>query len=237
MSAKARLFLIPAALDTEYSGNQVGENVKTQISHLRHFAVEDLRHSRRYLRKLLPNVVIDECTFYEIGKHAPIVDQEKAIHTLRSGTDVGVISEAGLPAVADPGHGIVAAAHKNKILVRPLIGPGSVFLALVASGFNGQEFTFHGYLPKDNHQRSDRIKSLEQQLYRTGYTQIFMETPFRNMQLLDDVLKNCGSTTGLCIAASITTSDEFIRTMPIKDWKKEKVNLHKKPAIFLLGKI
>ncbi len=237
MSGKSTLFLIPSSLNAEYSGDQVAINAIPEISHLRHFAVENIRHARRYLRQLLPDLIIDECTFYEMGKHAGPEELEHALQVLKSGSDIGVISEAGLPGVADPGNNIVAGAHQQGFRVKPIIGPGSVFLALMASGFNGQEFTFHGYLPRENQDRSKKLKDLEQTLNRTGYTQIFMETPYRNEQLLADILKSCLPSTGLCIACAITTPDEYIRSMTVAQWKKEKTDLHKKPAIFLIGRM
>lgn len=229
------LFLIPSSLDAEYSGNQLPEAARLDIAHLRHFAVENLRHARRYLRKLLPELVIDDCTFYEMGKHASLADSQKLIAELNSGTDVGVISEAGLPGVADPGNNIVALAHQHGARVKPLIGPGSIFMALMSSGFNGQSFTFHGYLPRDNSERMKKIKSLESTLHQTGYTQIFMETPYRNDALLADILKTCQPETGLCIAADLTSQTEFIRTQSIANWRKRTIKLSKRPAIFVLG--
>lgn len=234
---KSTVFLIPSALDDQYSPNQLAAGGVAQIAHLNHFAVENLRHARRYLRKLLPDLVIDNCTFYEMGKHADDQQLLKALAALNSGNDLGVISEAGLPGVADPGNKIVARAHQYKHRVKPLIGPGSVFLALMASGFNGQEFTFHGYLPREGKDRTKTVRHLEQTLHRTGYTQIFMETPFRNNQLLEDLLQVCNPETGLCIASSLTTDEEKIVTRPVSEWKKAQTNLHKKPAMFLLGRL
>lgn len=236
-NADTTLYLIPSSLDTEYSGDQLPAHAVEEIGHLRHFVVENLRHARRYLRKLLPELAIDDCTFFEMGKHASPAEMEKSLATLQAGIDVGVISEAGLPGVADPGNNIVSRAHQHHYKVRPLIGPGSIFLALMASGFNGQCFTFHGYLPRENKGRVQRIHELEQALTRTGYTQIFMETPYRNEQLLGDVLKSCANHTGLCIACDLTTADEMITSKSVGEWKKTKVKLHKRPAIFLLGKI
>jgi len=234
---KSTLFLIPAALDDQYSPDQLAAGAIGTIAHLNHFVVENIRHARRYLRKLMPELVIDECTFYEMGKHAGPQQLEKALGMLNSGTDVGVISEAGLPGVADPGNNIVALAHQSKHRVKPLIGPGSVFLALMASGFNGQEFTFHGYLPREGKDRTKTIRHIEQTLHRTGYTQIFMETPFRNNQLLEDLLQVCNPETGLCIASSLTSDEEKVVTRPVGEWKKSPPNLHKKPVIFVLGKV
>lgn len=233
---KSTLFLIPSALDNEYSPDQVPFADIGTVAHVRHFAVENLRHARRYLRKLLPELIIDECTFFEMGKHSSESDAQAALQSLRSGNDLGVISEAGLPGIADPGNNIVALAHQNRIRVKPLIGPGSVFLALMASGFNGQCFTFHGYLPRDKSARPKSLRDLEATLYRTAYTQIFMETPFRNQQMLEDLMSSCRPDTLLCIASALTTPQEKITTQSIADWKKSPPNLHKLPVIFLLGK-
>lgn len=233
---KPTLFLIPSALDNEYSPDQLPTAETAAVAHVRHFVVENLRHARRYLRKLLPHIIIDECTFFEMGKHATDSDVQAALQSLRNGNDLGVISEAGLPGIADPGNNIVALAHQNRIRVKPLIGPGSVFLALMASGFNGQYFTFHGYLPRDKSARPKALRNLEATMYRTAYTQIFMETPFRNQQMLDDLLSTCKSETLLCIACAITTPQEKITTQTIADWKKSTPNLHKLPVIFLLGR-
>jgi 16S rRNA (cytidine1402-2'-O)-methyltransferase len=151
-----------------------------------------------------------------------------------TGVDVGLMSEAGCPGVADPGAEIVAEAHRRGIKVVPLVGPSSILLALMASGFNGQSFVFHGYLPIDKVERTKRIKELEQQALKDRQTQIFIETPFRNNHLYDDVLKNTAPQTLLCVACNLTAEDEFVKTMTIGQWKQEKIDLHKKPTIFLL---
>jgi 16S rRNA (cytidine1402-2'-O)-methyltransferase len=233
---KPVLYLIPSPLDEDFSVNQIPANVAETIAHLRHFAVEDLRHARRYLRKLLPELVIDDCQFFEVNKRSTESDLHPIQAVLKAGFSVGMISEAGLPGVADPGSNLVALAHKYNFKVQPLIGPGSIFLALMASGFNGQSFTFHGYLPKERGDRQRKIKELESTVIRTGYTQIFMETPFRNQHLLEDLLEGCLPTTMLCLAVTITTQSENIRTQSIDQWKKAVPNIQKKPAIFLIGK-
>jgi 16S rRNA (cytidine1402-2'-O)-methyltransferase len=151
-----------------------------------------------------------------------------------TGRDVGLMSEAGCPGVADPGAEIVAEAHKRGIKVVPLVGPSSVLLALMASGFNGQSFIFHGYLPIDKVERGKKIRELEQAALRNKQTQLFIETPFRNNHLFEDILKNTQLQTSLCVACNITGEDEYIRTMSIGQWRKERIDLHKKPAIFLL---
>jgi 16S rRNA (cytidine1402-2'-O)-methyltransferase len=149
---------------------------------------------------------------------------------------VGIISEAGCPAIADPGADVVSLAQQKKIRVIPLVGPSSILLALMASGFNGQNFAFHGYLPIDNEQRSRTLKQLEQRMYSENQTQLFIETPYRNNKILDEILKTCKPLTKLCIAADITLDSEFIKTHSISDWKKQKPDLSKRPCIFALYK-
>lgn len=232
-----RLFLIPAALDDQHSPDQLAKNALIQITHLRHFAVENIKHARRYLRRILPELVIDECQFYDIGKHADQGEVQRVRAALGSGNDIGVISEAGLPAVADPGNNLVARAHADGSQVKPLIGPGSIFLALMSSGFNGQQFTFHGYLPRDRHARTQKIRQMEQALRQTGYTQLFMEAPYRNDALLEDILKHCDAQTGLCVACDLTLASEYIRSATISTWRKTQMRFHKRPAIFLLGNL
>jgi 16S rRNA (cytidine1402-2'-O)-methyltransferase len=233
---KAVVYLIPSPLDEEFSVNQLPTDVAAIVSPLRHFAVEEIRHARRFLRKLVPEVVIDECTFFVVNKRTSESELQPVLKLLQSGISVGMISEAGLPGVADPGANVAALAHRHNFQVKPLIGPGSVFLALMASGFNGQSFTFHGYLPKERNERLRRIKELETILNQTGYTQLFMETPFRNQHLLEDLLNTCNPQTLLCLAVSITTGNERIRTQTIEAWKKSPPDISKKPAIFILGK-
>lgn len=236
LPAKATLYLIPSPIDGTYSSHQIPLAEKERIGHLRIFVVENLKHARRYLRKLLPEVAIDDCTFYEMGKHATPESWAGLWSAMKSGADAGVISEAGLPGVADPGGSVVSTAHQMGMKVIPLIGPGSIFMALMASGFNGQQFTFHGYLPREGAGRTKKIHELESTAHRTGYTQIFMETPFRNNALLEEILKTCGGSTMLCIARGISQADESISTRSIHDWQKNTPNLHKAPVIFLIGK-
>jgi 16S rRNA (cytidine1402-2'-O)-methyltransferase len=233
---KPKIYLIPSPLDEEFSVQQIASEVAPAVAHLRHFAVEEIRHARRYLRKLLPDLVIDDCTFYIVNKRTSTSELQPILKVLQSGISVGMISEAGLPGIADPGAHVAALAHKNNFSVKPLVGPSSIFMALMASGFNGQSFTFHGYLPKERPQRLSKIKDLENLLNSTGYTQLFMETPFRNHHLLEDILATCHPDTLLCIAASITTDQELIRTQSIAVWKKSPPDLKKKPAIFVFGK-
>lgn len=235
-SKNAAIYLIPSPLDGEFDVSQIAANVAPSVAHLRHFAVEEIRHARRYLRKLLPDVVIDECTFFIVDKRTTHNELQPILRLLQAGTSVGMISEAGLPGIADPGALVAALAHKNNFRVKPLVGPSSIFMALMASGFNGQSFTFHGYLPKERAQRINKIKELENSVAGTGYTQLFMETPFRNNHLLEDILATCHPETHLCIAVAITTEQESVQTKSIQMWKQFTPDLHKKPAIFGFGK-
>ena len=178
-------------------------------------------------------IKIDDLTFIELHKNTPLEQTYHQIKDLKK--DAGIISEAGCPGIADPGSVAVKLAHEFGFRVAPLVGPSSIFLALMASGFNGQSFAFHGYLPIDRPQRIRAIKQLEQDMTKKNQTQIFMETPYRNNQVLEDILQQCSPETKLCIAANVTAADEFIQTHPIKYWRSHKPELHKIPCIFVLG--
>jgi 16S rRNA (cytidine1402-2'-O)-methyltransferase len=202
------------------------------VQHLNTFFVEDIRTARRFISSLKLGKVIDELTFYELNKDTP---QEQTLAQLKKlNADAGIISEAGCPGIADPGAVAVGFAHQLGYQVKPLVGPSSILLALMSSGFNGQSFTFHGYLPIDKAAKIKVLKNLEQTAKTKNQTQIFMETPYRNNQLLEDALQNLHPETSLCIAANITAEDELIKTLPVREWKKQKPDLHKKPTIFLL---
>lgn len=181
-----------------------------------------------------PEIVIDNFEWYEILKSEDqlIVAFNKCIEDKKV---IGIISEAGCPGVADPGQKLIAVAQQQGIRVKPLVGPNSILLSLMASGLNGQQFYFHGYLPIESGKRSKKIKQLEEEMYRRNCTQIFIETPYRNNSLMIDLLKNCNPRTMLCIAMNLTSMDEWIKTKTIADWGKENIVLEKKPAIFLLG--
>ncbi len=207
-----------------------------RISHLRTFVVEDLRNARRYLKLLNKKIDIDRLTFHELNKHTADADLPGFLASAERGEDTGLISEAGLPAVADPGAALVRHAHQAGIRVIPLPGPSSIFLALMSSGLNGQEFAFHGYLPVQHHERVRKIRELEKEVKRTGFTQLFMETPYRNEAMLSSILETCDPYTLLSIAADLTMDSEFVHTRLVKDWKSDPPKLHKRPAIFLLGK-
>ncbi|MEE2699925.1 MAG: SAM-dependent methyltransferase [Bacteroidota bacterium] len=232
--AKGKLYLIPSLLGDIESTNFFPILIVNHIKDINIFIVENVRSARRFIKKVDKQKEIDDCTFYTYGKHDEINLEADFLPHILKGEDVGIISEAGLPCIADPGSAIVEYAHDFNIDVVPLVGPSSIFLALMASGLNGQNFVFHGYLPIDKKERERKIKQMENQSRKLNQTQIFMETPYRNHQLLDSILKHCSKSARLCIATNITLPSEKINTMAIEEWKQMHFNIHKKPTIFLL---
>lgn len=226
------LYLIPIPISDSPIEKHIPQEVYKVIGEVDVFLVENLKTTRRYLRKLDKTYPIDDKIFHVVDKKTSLVTIQKIL-AQNKGKTFGVISEAGCPAIADPGADVVNAAHKLNIKVVPMVGPSSILLALIGSGKNGQTFTFNGYLPIDRGERVKKIKSLES-LAKKGHTQIFMETPFRNNHLLEDVLINCDNNMELCIASNINAEDELIKTLKISDWKKNTPDLHKKPTIFVL---
>jgi 16S rRNA (cytidine1402-2'-O)-methyltransferase len=234
---KGNLYLIPTTLgDTPSLDSILPSNNHLIVHSLKHFIVEKIRTARRFLKETGHPVPIDEMTFYELNKHTPAHEIPHFLKVVEKGVSVGLISEAGTPAVADPGSVVVQLAHQKKIRVIPMVGPNSIILSLMASGFNGQQFTFHGYLPKEGAGLNKKIKSLEAEVIKNGTTQIFIETPFRNNKLLQNLIQQCKPQTLLCIAANVTLPEEKIVTQTIGQWKKETADLNKKPAVFLLGR-
>lgn len=233
---QASLFLIPVPLgDTEIS-KVLPEYNKEIILQIKYFIVENIRTARRFLKKTDASIVIDELTFFELNKHTSPEDVTGFLAPLAKGEHVGVISEAGCPAIADPGADVVAIAQRKKYPVLPLVGPSSILMSLMASGFNGQSFSFHGYLPIDASQRVSAIKKLENRIYTENQTQMFIETPYRNNKLVEELIRNCRPATKLCIASDITCDGEFIQTRSMKEWDGKVPDLNKKPTIFLLYK-
>ncbi len=229
-----KLYLIPAPLG-ESSHTRIFPEINFQIiQELDCFIVENLRTARRFLRSAGYTKNFDKVQLYEIDKHAPQPEKEEYLAPLLKGQDTGLLSEAGVPGVADPGSEIVRMAHRHRIKVVPLIGPSSVLLALMASGLNGQQFAFSGYLPIKSQQRKKALQILEKKSKAENQSQIFIETPYRNVSLFNDIMQICRPETLLCIAAELTTDDEFIQTKTISEWKKNPPDLHKKPAIFIL---
>ncbi len=231
----ASLYLIPVTLgDTPHERVLPAYN-KEVILKIRHFIVEEVRTARRFLKQVDRDINIDELTFFPMGKHADAALFSKYLEPLRQGHDVGVISEAGCPAVADPGADVVAIAQREGLHVVPLVGPSSILLAVMASGFNGQSFAFHGYLPINPADRAKRIKQLESRSSHERQTQLFIETPYRNEKMVADILAACSPRTRLCIASSLTNADEYVRSLTVKEWKQTPMPvLHKKPTIFAI---
>ena len=228
-----KLYLIPSEMGEQDSERLFPAYNLRVLDTIKYFVVENARTSRRFLKKVCPTVNLEEIVFSEINKHAPADRVSEMMKPLFDGHDMGVISEAGMPCIADPGNLIVAEAHKKNVQVVPLVGPNSIIMALIASGFNGQNFAFHGYVPiKD--ERKKMLTSWESVALRTGQTQIFMETPYRNMQLFADLLATLRPSTRLCLATDITLPTENIKTLTVAEWKKQQPNLQKRPTIFLI---
>lgn len=233
---KGTLFLIPVPL-AENTVKRVLTDWQFQlINKIDTYIVENEKTGRFWLKNMGLQIAQSELTMHVYGKHSEKNDLSGYFVELEMGKDVGLMSEAGCPAIADPGADIVAEAHRRQIPVHPMVGPSSILLSLMASGFNGQSFTFHGYLPIDKSQRAKKLRELEMMADRYHQTQIFIETPFRNNQLLDDILKACHPHTRLCVSCNLTAADEQIISLTVEQWRKQKVDLHKKPSIFLLFK-
>jgi len=230
------LYLIPVPLAEDAAAQSFTPYLVNTINQLSEYIVENEKTARKFLKQAGLTIPQSQLVIYDYGKHQRNTDLKEFFTGLLAGKDTGLMSEAGCPGVADPGADIVAEAHRLGIKVVPLVGPSSILLALMASGFNGQSFTFHGYLPIDKEQRSKRIKELESQAERFNQTQLFIETPFRNDSLLADILKNCKPATRLCIACNLTASNELVQTKTINEWKKQVPDLRKQPTIFLLYK-
>lgn len=233
---QASLFLIPVTLGDTALDRVLPPFNREVILGIKHFIVENVRTARRFLKKVEPAIVIDDLTFYELNKHTSAEQVAGYLAPLSRGESMGVISEAGCPAVADPGADVVAIAQRKGYRVVPLVGPSSILLAVMASGFNGQSFAFNGYLPIDDAARTQAIKKLEQRIYTESQTQLFIETPYRNNRLAEELIKTCRPTTRLCIASNITCEDEYIRTREVKEWAGKVPDLSKKPTIFLIYK-
>jgi len=233
----ANLYLIPVTLgETEISRVLPSYNRDIILS-IKYFIVENVRTARRFLKKAEQTIDIDSLAFFLLNKHTSQAEVSEFLRPLREGFAVGVISEAGCPAIADPGADIVAIAQQKNVRVVPLVGPSSILLALMASGFNGQNFAFNGYLPVDNDQRIKALKSLEHKIYSENQTQLFIETPYRNNKMTEDILKTCRPATKLCIAADITLDTEWIKTQSVTEWKQtERPDLSKRPTIFAIYK-
>lgn len=230
------LYLLPVTLGETSIEQVLPAYNKEIILGIKHFIVEDVRSARRFLKKVERSINIDELTFYSLNKHTSPEAISDYLKPLVEGHPMGVISEAGCPAVADPGADVVAIAQRKNLKVVPLVGPSSIILSVMGSGFNGQSFAFHGYLPIEPNERAKRIKALEQRVYSENQTQLFIETPYRNHKMMEDIIRNCKPQTKLCIAANITCEGEFIKTKTVKEWQGKLPDLNKIPCIFLIYK-
>ena len=232
MNTNGNVYLIPVYID-EHATNVIPHYVINAVKECQVFFAENERSARRFLKSLWKEIVIDDYEWFTIHK----TEEEQKIvfiKKLKEGKTIGIISEAGCPGIADPGQILVSAAHEFGAVVKPLVGPSSILLTLMASGMNGQHFQFVGYLPVEELQKIKAIKDLENESKRKNCTQVFIETPYRNNQLMETILKTCNSSTKFCIAANITSANEFIKTKTIGEWKNNLPDLHKQPAIFCL---
>lgn len=230
-----KLYLIPSFLGSENPKDIFPELNKEIVSKISYFIVEEVRTARRFLKKLVPEININNLHFSILNEHTKTEEINSYLNPCNE-YSVGLISEAGVPCVADPGALVVELAHEKKIEVIPLIGPSSILMALMGSGLNGQNFAFNGYLPIHHSERVKMLKFFEKRSYSENQTQLFIEAPYRNKQLLDDILSSCEPNTKMCIAFDLTLPTQFIKTLTIKEWKIKMPDIHKHPAIFALKK-
>ena len=238
MKKSGTLYLIPTVLAEGTADKVISPQVVETVRHLQYFIVENLRTARRYVKAICPELVIEDLAFVQVDKDSsPAQVQASLKPLLEEGKDAGVISEAGCPGVADPGAEVVKFAHQKSIRVVPFAGPSAILLSLMGSGFNGQQFAFHGYLPIEKRDRIQALRHLEKEMQQHNQTQIFMETPYRNNKLLEDLVQTLHPETRLCIAANITSPEhEFIQTKTIQQWRGQLPDIHKQPAVFLIYK-
>lgn len=228
------LYLIPNTLGQNNIDNVLPSYNISVAKNLRHFIVENVRSARRFLKMLDRDIVIDDLSFYELNRHTPPDRIAELLLPIYEGHSMGIISEAGCPAIADPGADVVAIAQRKNIRVVPLVGASSIILSLMASGFNGQSFAFVGYLPIDKKARIQRLKQLESRASSERQTQIFIETPYRNNQLVQDMVATLKPDTLLCIASELTIDTESVKTLPIAEWAKQQIDINKRNTIFLI---
>lgn len=234
MDNKGKLYLIPSPLGENDPSEVIPMPVLKSLEGFRTFVVEEVRTVRRYLSRAGLKGKIGELEFHELNEHTDAATVESYLRLFDNGNDVALISEAGLPAVADPGAQLVALAHRHDIEVIPAVGPSSLMLALMASGLNGQSFAFTGYIPAKTEERRARLRQLEKLSGQLRQTQILIETPYRNDSLFSDILSVCASGTRICVAANITMPDAYIKTMTVGEWKKKGLTIGKRPCVFLM---
>ena len=234
MNDKGQLYLIPSPLGDNDPAEVIPAPVLERLRGLKTFVVEEVRTARRYLSRAGLKGQIEGLEFHVLNEHTPEAEVEALAALFDGGQDVGLITEAGLPAVADPGSALVALCHRRGIRVIPFVGPSSLMMALMASGLNGQSFAFLGYLPAKTDERRNAIRNIEKQSAARHQTQLFIETPYRNDAMLEDLLRICAPGTRLCIAADITLPEETIRTRTVAQWRKEPMTIGKKPCVFMI---
>jgi len=229
------LYMVPVTLGDDNLSFVIPADVIQLVKGLEYFVVENEKSARRFLATVKSNKPVRELNFQLLNEHTAEKDLPELIAPLLAGHNVGMLSEAGCPGIADPGATLAALAHRKGIKVSPLVGPSSILLSLMASGFNGQQFTFLGYLPSDKAARVNKLKEIEKQSERLNETQIFIETPYRNQHMLEDILASCNANTKLCIARNVSLEAELVVSKTIAEWKKNALpDLHKQPTVFLL---
>lgn len=234
---KGSLYLIPTTMGESNPFDVLPQTVKNTIDNLSHFIVENDKTARRFIKNISPEKQQSSLQLYPLNKRTEPSEYASYIQPCLDGQSVGVISEAGCPGVADPGAEIVALAHQNNIKVIPLVGPSSILMAMMASGMNGQSFAFNGYLPIDKSDKKKAIKNFERLSLEHNQSQLFIETPYRNNKLLEDLIQLLHKDTLVCVACDITLETEYIKTKKVQDWKREKVDLHKRPTLFIIHKM
>lgn len=231
-----KLYLIPTTLGEMTPEDVLPQTIKRTIDFINHYIVENEKTARKFIKSVHPEKKQPELILNVLNKHTEDYEHQEFIQPLLNGQNVGLMSEAGCPGVADPGAVIVKIAHEKGIQVVPLVGPSSILLALMASGMNGQSFAFNGYLPIDKGEKKQALKNFEKLSFDKNQSQLFIETPYRNNKLMEDLLQTLQPNTHLCIACDITLPTEYIKTLAVKDWKKQKVDLHNRPCIFIIHK-
>jgi 16S rRNA (cytidine1402-2'-O)-methyltransferase len=226
--------LIPVALSNHRPGDQSPQDIHEIVPRLRHFIAENAKSARAWLKQIAPEFPVRNAIITVLDEHTPSSAIRELLAPVLAGEDIGLVSEAGCPAVADPGAELVSVAHALGIAVVPMIGPSSIMLGLMASGLNGQRFVFHGYLPQQSNAREIRLKEIEQRSRRFQETQIFIETPYRNSALLASILSLCEATTRLCLAVDLTAPTQFVMTRSVAAWRTQVPDLHRRPTVFLL---
>ncbi|MGE0637469.1 MAG: SAM-dependent methyltransferase [Bacteroidia bacterium] len=231
------LFLIPTPLGEETTFNKIFPDYNSEIvNSIDVFIAEDAKSARRFLKQTGFKNSFDEITIHLLNEHSKDLDTRNYLDPALTGKNIGLLSDAGCPGIADPGASVVKMAHEKNIRVIPLIGPSSILLALISSGMNGQNFAFNGYLERENHLLTKQLRELEKRALQQNQTQLFIETPYRNSKMLETILQTCGNETRLCIACDVTLPSEFIKTRTISAWKKNLPDIHKRPAVFVIGR-